>query len=87
MKIAQTFTQWATPFFSSTEIHQVSRKKHIAFLGQSATFEELSWAMDKAPAGLLGAGEEASEPGRFGCWDSFNSPKCIQEKAKGNEWN
>ena len=38
--------------------------------------------MDKAPAGLLGAGEEASEPGRFGCWDSFNSPKCIQEKAK-----
>ena len=43
--------------------------------------------MDKAPAGLLGAGEEASEPGRFGCWDSFNSPKCIQEKAKGNEWN
>ena len=38
--------------------------------------------MDKAPAGLLGAGEEASEPGRFGCWDSLNSPKCIQEKAK-----
>ena len=42
MKIAQTFTQWATPFFSSTEIHQVSRKKHTALLGQSATFEELS---------------------------------------------